>query len=328
MSLPIVIGPTASGKSLLGHHLAIHCQSRVINADSMQVYRELPCLSAQPDVAFRQSIPYHLLGYRGVEDAYSAGHWYRDVITLLETLPDGERAVFVGGTGMYLKILMRGIMDCPAAPEVLRSVIRDTMEEVSPPVYHRLLSLYNPDLVEKIHPHDRLRLLRAAEVWMMTGQTPKHLRQQNADDFQENPAPYSFFIIALMPPRDELYPRINDRFLQMLADGATEEVRSLLKHNLTPHHPAMKMIGVPEIAAFLSGEISEKQMIEMGMQASRRYAKRQMTWLRHQVIPDVVLPYCVTESSLKKSLATVLDAMAKKTVQKNDAQEKTTCVKY
>jgi len=285
----------------------MHLASGVINADSMQVYHELPCLSAQPDEALRQSVPYHLLGYRGVEDLYSAGHWYRDVRDLLDhLLPQTPQPVFVGGTGMYLKVLMQGIIDCPAAPESLRSLIRDTMEEVSPPHYHRLLSLYHPDLVKKIHPHDRLRLLRAAEVWIMTGQSPHALRGE------ESPSPHPFFVVALMPDRTELYPRINARFSQMLEGGALQEVQSLLARQLTPHHPAMKMIGVPEIAAFLSGTLGEEAMMTLGMQASRRYAKRQMTWIRHQITPDVVLPFCITESTLEKALKMVLSALPHK----------------
>ena len=303
----MIVGPTASGKTLLGHHLAMHLGSGVINADSMQVYQELPCLSAQPEEALRQSVPYYLLGYRGVEDLYSAGHWYRDVRDLLDhLLSQTPQPVFVGGTGMYLKVLMQGIIDCPAAPESLRALIRDTMEEVSPPLYHRLLSLYHSDLVKKIHPHDRLRLLRAAEVWIMTGQSPNALRGE------ESPSPHPFFVVALMPDRTELYPRINARFSQMVAGGAVQEVQSLLDRQLTPHHPAMKMIGVPEIRAFLSGTLGEEAMMTLGMQASRRYAKRQMTWIRHQVTPDVVLPFCVTESNLDRALETILTALPHK----------------
>ncbi len=304
----MIVGPTASGKTLLGHHLALRLASGVINADSMQVYQELPCLSAQPDEGLRQSVPYYLLGYRGVEDLYSAGHWYRDVRHLLDqVLPQNQQPVFVGGTGMYLKVLMQGIIDCPAAPESLRSLIRDTLEDVSPPAYHRLLSLYHPDLVAKIHPHDRLRLLRAAEVWIMTGQSPKALRGG-----EESPSPHSFFVVALMPDRTELYPRINARFSQMIQDGALKEVTSLLQRQLTPHHPAMKMIGVPEIAGFLSGKLSEAEMVTLGMQASRRYAKRQMTWIRHQVTPDVVLPFCVTELTLDDALKAILSTLPHK----------------
>jgi tRNA dimethylallyltransferase len=307
LPLPVIVGPTASGKTLLGHHLALHLKSGVMNADSMQVYKELPCLSAQPEAALRSEVPYFLLGYRGVEDLYSAGHWYRDVTDLLDRLlPQKKQPVFVGGTGMYLKVLMQGIIDCPAAPESLRSLIRDTMEEVSPPLYHRLLSLYHPDLVAKIHPHDRLRLLRAAEVWIMTGQSPKALRGQ------ESPSPYPFFVVALMPDRSELYPRINARFSQMLEGGAVNEVQALLARQLTPHHPAMKMIGVPEIAGFLLGKLSKSEMMTLGMQASRRYAKRQMTWIRHQIRPDIVLPFCVTESTLENALKTVLNTMTHK----------------
>ena len=305
------MGPTASGKTLLAHHWAMRLGSSVINADSMQVYRELPCLSAQPDTAFRQAVPYHLLGYKEAQEPYSAGHWYRDVLALLETLLPHETPVFVGGTGMYLKVLMRGIIDCPAAPESLRWAIRQTMEEVSPPLYHHLLSLYDPDLVARIHPHDRLRLLRAAEVWMMTGKTPRALRGHDGDA-QVSDSSHSFFMVALMPGRDELYPRINARFLQMIAQGAIQEVDALLKRTLTPHHPVMKMIGVPEIAAFLAGEKSEKDMLALGMQASRRYAKRQMTWLRHQIVPDVILPFCVTEETLDHAFTIIDQAMKDK----------------
>lgn len=309
----MIVGPTASGKTLLGHHLALHLGGGVVNADSMQVYQELPCLSAQPDADLRQSVPYYLLGYRSVEAMYSAGHWYRDVMDLLDRLlSQNKQPVFVGGTGMYLKVLMHGIIDCPAAPESLRSLIRDTLEEISPPLYHRLLSLYHPDLVAKIHPHDRLRLLRAAEVWIMTGQSPRSLRDHDVVDGAVSPSPIPFFVIALMPDRAELYPRINARFAQMLEGGALSEVQSLLDYHLTSHHPAMKMIGVPEIAGFLSGALSESEMLRLGMQASRRYAKRQMTWIRHQVTPDVVLPFCVGESNLGEALSTVLTALPHK----------------
>lgn len=313
LPLPVIVGPTASGKTLLGHHLAMHLASGVINADSMQVYQDLPCLSAQPEAALRASVPYYLVGYRDVQDLYSAGHWYRDVMALLDhLLPQTPQPVFVGGTGMYLKVLMQGIIDCPAAPESLRSLIRDTLEEASPPLYHHLLSLYQPDLVAKIHPHDRLRLLRAAEVWIMTGQSPRSLRKQSVNPAQTDPAPYPFFVIALMPDRTELYPRINARFAQMVAGGALPEVQALLDRQLTPHHPAMKMIGVPEIATFLSGKLGKEAMMTLGMQASRQYAKRQMTWIRNQVTPDVVLPFCVTESNLDRALQSILGTLPHK----------------
>ena len=310
----MIVGPTASGKTLLGHHLALHLKSGVINADSMQVYEDLPCLSAQPEATLRSEIPYYLLGYRGVEELCSAGHWYRDVRDLLDhLLPQKKQPVFVGGTGMYLKVLMQGIIDCPAAPESLRSLIRDTMEEVSPPAYHRLLSLYHPDLVAKIHPHDRLRLLRAAEVWIMTGQSPRALKTNHpTQNGGEDSVHHDFFVIAVMPDRSELYPRINARFSQMMDQGALTEVANLLQRSLTPHHPAMKMIGVPEIADFLSGKLSKTEMLAMGMQASRRYAKRQMTWIRHQITPDVVLPFCVTESTIHQAMQIIVSALPHK----------------
>ena len=140
----------------------------------------------------------------------------------------------------------------------------------------------------------------------MTGQSPNALRGE------ESPYPHPFFVVALMPDRTELYPRINGRFSQMVAGGAVPEVQSLLDRQLTPHHPAMKMIGVPEIAAFLSGTLGEEAMMTLGMQASRRYAKRQMTWIRHQVTPDVVLPFCVTEFNLDRALETILTALPHK----------------
>ena len=301
----IIIGPTASGKTLLAHELAKRINGSIINADSMQVYRELPCLSAQPDMQFRENIPYHLFGYRTVTQHYSAGHWYRDAILIINNTKKQQIPILVGGTGMYLKVLMNGIIDCPPADDNLRRIIRDTIQDFSPATYHSLIKIYNPQIVERIKPNDRLRLLRAVEVWLMTKQTTQQLQYTNTSN---HPKRDDFFIITVMPTKDELYHRINQRFIEMIDSAAVEEVQNLLSLNLTPHHPAMKMIGVPQIADFLTQKITKPQMIELASQASRRYAKRQMTWLRHQVTCDFNIPYVVTKDNLVDVVGNIINA--------------------
>jgi tRNA dimethylallyltransferase len=254
----------------------------VINADSMQVYRDLRILTARPTPEEETLAPHRLYGHVDAAINFSVGRYVTDAVEVLRDVQGRQLPIFVGGTGLYFKALTEGLSDMPAVPDEVREAIRRESEGLETPELHRVLSEKDSMTAATLRPSDRLRIQRALEVFAATGQplVSFHGARQ--------PGPLSGVPVVklfLAPEREELRRRIDQRFLAMMEAGALDEVRRLGERNLDPMLPAMRAHGVPGLLAHLRGEMSLDEAITRGQGDTRRYAKRQFTWFRHQ-LPD------------------------------------------
>jgi tRNA dimethylallyltransferase len=294
----VFAGPTASGKSAAALAAAKEFGGVVINADSMQIYRELAVLSARPDAAALGAVPHKLYGAVSAREACSAARWRALALAEIdEALAAGQTPILAGGTGLYIEALAKGLAPVPDIPAAVRDEARKRIAEEGAAAFHARLARLDPAAAAAIRPSDRQRLVRAWEVITATGKSLRDWQreQTEAPDAAALEAP-ALLTFIFLPPRDALYAACDRRFEAMLAAGAIEEVRALLALTLDPDLPAKKAVGVREIASYLSGEIGMARMIELGQQATRRYAKRQYTWFRHRLPDAIVLAEQYSES--------------------------------
>ncbi len=279
----VVAGPTASGKSGLAMDLADQFDGTIINADSMQVYRDLRILTARPSQADEARVPHLLYGDRDATQAGSAVDWAGEALAALQSVFDaGRRPILVGGTGLYLKALMEGLAPIPEVPREIRARAQARRREIGDVAFHNELATRDPEIAARLHPGDSQRVLRAWEVVEATGRP--------LSEWQNEPvtAPdKSFHVIAIEPPREELYRNCDGRFLDMIEAGAIDEVSALAARaqaeGLDPALPIFKALGYPSLSAHLRGETPLDAAIIAAQQQTRNYAKRQTTWLRHQL---------------------------------------------
>ena len=278
-------GPTASGKSAAALATAKEFGERgsgavVINADSMQVYRELAILTARPDAAAMAAVPHRLYGVLSAGDACSAGRWCALALAEIDAaLAAGKLPILAGGTGLYLEALQNGLVPVPAIPDDVREQARALLLGEDRHALHARLARIDPAAAAALRPGDRQRIVRAWEVMMATGRSILEWRREVHQ--AENAPELTTFLF--LPERQALYAACDRRFEQMIEAGAIGEVKALLALGLDPGLPAMKAVGVREIAAYLRGEIGRAEMIARGQQATRNYAKRQYTWFRRRV---------------------------------------------
>jgi tRNA dimethylallyltransferase len=271
-------GPTASGKSALAMQLARERRGTIINADAMQIYAGLPLLTAQPEAADKAEIPHLLYEVMDAAEASSAGKWLGLArASIAQVLAEGRTPIVVGGTGFYFATLQGGLAEIPAIPESVRAEVSALYDKIGEVEFRAGLEVHDADSATRIKPNDRQRLIRAYEVVMHTG---KSLSEWQKADKAESSEEYEMHL--LMPPREELYAACNARFVKMIERGALEEVRALMARDLSPDLPAMKILGVRELAAYLRREISLDAAVEKAQQMTRNYAKRQVTWFRNQ----------------------------------------------
>lgn len=278
----LIAGPTASGKSALGIKLAQSLDGVVINADSMQVYRDLRVITARPTPEEEAQAPHHLYGHVDATVNFSVGRYVADAVEVLQEVRGRKLPIFVGGTGLYFKALTEGLSDIPPVPEEIREEIRRESEGLETPELHRLLSERDPETARTLRPSDRLRVQRALEIFAATGQPLISFHGARQPGPLSNVPVIKLF---LAPEREELRRRIDQRFLAMMEHGALDEVKALGERNLDPMLPAMRAHGIPALLNYLRGELSLEEAIVKGQGDTRRYAKRQFTWFRHQ-LPD------------------------------------------
>ena len=282
----LIAGPTASGKSSLALSLANAAikagrKPVILNADSMQVYRELHIISARPSADDDALMPHKLYGFVSASEAYNTGRWLDDIAAELNALPERALPIIVGGTGLYFKALTEGFAAMPQVPDDVRTELRDQLEQEGAAALHAHLATLDPQTAENLKPLDSQRILRALEIVKVSGRSIRDYQSEA----QSNPllnAAKCQKIVAL-PDRAALYQRIEDRFDGMVAAGGLEEVEALQSLALNASLPAMKAIGVPQFIDHLSGKCSIEEAIDSAKQESRRYAKRQMTWMRNQM---------------------------------------------
>ena len=272
----LIAGPTASGKSALAVALAQAANGVVINADASQVYADLAILSARPSEEEMAGVPHRLFGHIDGAQACTAARWAAEARAEVDSAhAQGRLPILVGGTGLYLRTLLDGIAPIPDIDADIRAYIRALAVDQA----HAALTREDPEAAARLAPADTTRVARALEVVRSTGrplaQWQKHKSGGIGDRIALSP-------LILLPPRDWLIARCDRRFEQMIESGAVAEVEALLARHLSPDLPVMRAIGVPEIAAWLAGEIDRAAMLERGRIATRQYAKRQYTWFSRQ----------------------------------------------
>ncbi|WP_245410913.1 tRNA (adenosine(37)-N6)-dimethylallyltransferase MiaA [Microvirga flavescens] len=276
----LIAGPTASGKSALAIRLAQALGGVVVNADSMQTYRDLRVITARPTPGDEALVPHRLYGHVDAAVNYSVGRYLADAAQLLEEIQGKALPIFVGGTGLYFKGLTEGLSDIPPVPEEIREAVRLECESRETPDLHRLLAERDPETAATLRPSDRMRIMRALEIFAATGKPLVSFHGLRQPGLLHDRKVLKLF---LEPEREELRRRIDSRFVAMMDQGALEEVRALGERRLDPMLPAMRAHGVPGLLAHLRGETTLEDAIERGQGDTRRYAKRQFTWFRHQL---------------------------------------------
>lgn len=293
----LIAGPTASGKSALAIEIARRMDGVVVNADSMQAYGDLRILSARPSEAEEAMVPHRLYGHVDGAVNYSAMRYAADVAALLPELwKQGKLPVLVGGTGLYFKAVTEGFSAMPPVPEAVRSAFRARAEGVATEALHAELAALDPVMAERLRPSDRMRIMRAIEVHLATG------RSLASFQGEREPGPLDslpLLRLFVSPPREEVRARIDRRFETMMAEGALEEVARLRERRLDPLLPIMRAHGVPGLIAHLDGAIPLEEAIARGQADTRAYAKRQVTWFRHQMAGwQAVVPEAALETAL------------------------------
>jgi tRNA dimethylallyltransferase len=297
----VIAGPTASGKSQLALALAERLGGSIINADSMQVYRELALLTARPGASELARVPHALYGCVGGREAYSAGRYAGDAASAVAAArAAGRRPIIVGGTGLYLRALLQGLSPVPAADPAVRAHWRQQVAERGSEDLYALLAARDPVMAARLKPSDPQRIVRALEVLDSTGRS---LADWQCQAGQPVLAASETTPMLLLPPLDRHAAAIAARFQRMLGEGALEEVRQLLALGLSPELPIMRALGVAPLSAHLAGQQSLAAAAAAAITATRQYAKRQMTWFRRNMISWKAFQTKETESFIPEILA-------------------------
>lgn len=308
-----IAGPTASGKSSLGMEIARKINGAIINADSMQVYADIPIITAAPDQTDQNSIPHYLFGHINPSQRYSQADWLKAASDAVATIrANGQIPILVGGTGFYFKAAAEGIVPMPDISPDIKAEASALLNTYGSHTLHSQLADIDPDLADKLEPGDSQRILRGMEIWLASKIPLSHWQKGKAGG-QLAGQP---FAVYLRPPRDALYQRINTRFEQMIAHGVIKEISALQARRLDPSLPAMKAVGVPPCLDLLNGLIDIDTAIQLAQRDSRRYAKRQFTWFDHQYDADLVIDYFPEGDKKAKAVNDILSNFQKEFVEK------------
>lgn len=281
----VIAGPTAGGKSAAAMGEAARQPSTIINADSMQVYKDLPILTAQPEAKDLDAAPHALYGFLAPHERLSAGQWAARARETIETaLTDSRLPIIVGGTGLYIKALMEGLSPIPKVPKDIREQAVMMQQKLGNPGFHAALSQRDPEMAARIHPMHTSRLLRAWEVLEASGKSLAYWQKQKRD---APPASWHFDVRLIEPPREELYARCDARLIDMMARGALDEVAAFQARiengEIPASTPLIKALGFRPLRDYLAGTLNKEEALAQAQAETRRYAKRQITWFRHQL---------------------------------------------
>ena len=275
-----IVGPTASGKSTLGIEVARELNGEIINCDSVQVYKEIQVATAKVPVEERKGVPHHLIDFVSPDTNYTAGEWAREAAVKIEEIESrGRVPLLVGGTGFYLRALRQPLFVSPPTDESLRERLNRIREKHGAEHIHRLLKRIDPAAAEQFYPRDWPRVTRAIEVYLQTGQS---IVDQKSDRPEPPESSRRLRILALNPPRDVLYQRINERTEAHFRAGLVEEVQDLLARGFSPSSNALGAHGYRRVVEYLQGLRDLDSAIEQTKLDVRHYAKRQLTWFRHE----------------------------------------------
>lgn len=286
MKAVIICGPTGAGKSSLALNLAEKFKGVIINADSVQIYREIKILSGRPTFDDYRQAPHRLYGIMSIFKPCTLGIWRK---MALETIKECERSgrlpIICGGTGLYIKFLLNELSAIPEVPPSIKLEAREKLEDLGNENFRELLSKNDPVSARRIKSGDTNRLLRAWEVLTATNKPLSYWHEQS----RETESQHKFFKVCLMPERKALYSKCDKRFLDFIEQGAAEEARALDFINVSPELPASKTLGLLELIKYTRGELGLSDAIAQAQRTTRRYAKRQLTWFRHQLDEDFLI---------------------------------------
>ncbi|MFZ3217517.1 MAG: tRNA (adenosine(37)-N6)-dimethylallyltransferase MiaA [Candidatus Acidiferrales bacterium] len=277
--LLVILGPTASGKSALGIRLAENLGGEILVCDSTQVYRRFDIGTAKVPAAEQSGIPHHLVDLVEPSEIFTAGDYRRAALEVLAGLRRrGATPILTAGTGLYLRALLEGLADAPQRSEALRARLRHTAERHGPQHLHRALARLDPESAARISARDTQKVIRALELRLLTGKPVGEIHRAGRDALQG----YEIIKLGLLPPRAALYARIHARTAAMLAAGWLAEVRALVAGGAPPDAKPFQFIGYAQLREHLAGRLSEKDAVAQIQQATRRFAKRQLTWFRKE----------------------------------------------
>ncbi|HEY7825190.1 MAG TPA: tRNA (adenosine(37)-N6)-dimethylallyltransferase MiaA [Candidatus Acidoferrales bacterium] len=278
--LVVILGPTASGKSTLGMRLAQETGGEILVCDSTQVYRYFDIGTAKASAAERQGVPHHLVDLVEPEEVFTAGDFRRCAVAVLDDLRQRKvLPILTAGTGLYLRALLEGLSDAPGRSEELRARLREKAVRRGPQHLHRILSKLDAETARRIAPRDTQKIIRAIEMRMLAGKPISEIHAAGRSPLEG----YTVKKIGLLPPRPALYTRIHARTAAMLESGWAEEARGLMARHISAHAKPFQFIGYPEMLAHIEGRLPLEDAARQIEQATRRYAKRQITWFRKEL---------------------------------------------
>ncbi len=273
----IIGGPTGSGKSHVALKLAEALDGEIVNADSMQVYKYMDIGTAKPTKEERQKVPHHLLDVVEPDEPFNAALYRELALPVIRDIEErGKTCFVVGGTGLYIKVLLGGLFSCPPSDPELRRSLWEECQGLGPERLHKRLAAIDPESASKIHPRDRMRITRALEVYELTKKRPSELA--GGHEFKEKSLDALKLCLSL--PRDVLYEKINRRAEEMVKSGLVEETKGLIEMGYSPGLKPMKAIGYKHMASYIMGEAPLEEALTRMKRDTRRYAKRQLTWFR------------------------------------------------
>lgn len=283
IAVGFIVGPTGAGKSALAMTIAERANCEIVNADSRQFYRGMDLGTAKPSADDRRRVPHHLIDVRDPDDSLDVAEFAQLARTAIENIASrGRNPLVVGGSGLYLRVIRGGIFRGPAASPEIRDRLAKIAAEQGVPHLHQRLRDLDPESANRIGVNDLYRIVRALEVFELTGETiSAHQHRHRFADIG-----YDTFTVGVKVERKKLYDAIDARFDAMVAAGLVEEVRALIQTGYSPEKPPLSTIGYKQIAVYLRGEMTLAEAIALAKQESRRLAKRQLTWFRRE--PEIV----------------------------------------
>ena len=277
--LVVILGPTASGKSALGISLAKKLDAEILVCDSTQVYRHFDIGTAKVPSAEQQGIPHHLVDLVEPSDVFTAGDYRRLALAVLEDLARRRKLpILTAGTGLYLRALLEGLADAPTRSEELRGRLRESVSVRGPQHLHRMLNRLDPQAASGISARDTQKVIRALEIRLLAGKAVAEVHSGGRSPLEG----YRVIKIGLLPPRPALYEKIHARVLAMISAGWLDEIRRLIAQGVPPDVKPFQFIGYSELREHLEGRISLDDAVDQIQRATRRFAKRQITWFRKE----------------------------------------------